>query len=813
MAVAFTIALMIRRFCFLLPFAALSAMAFEEKGATVLHPMPEARFEFGGEIGRRVEANVDQWLLRAPRANPGILEMFRQRDRQPQPRLVPWAGEFAGKYLISAVQAMRLSQRADLREAVLAFVQELISAQDTDGYLGPFPKSDRLLGNWDLWGHYHVLAGLLLWHEFSQDAAALQAARRIGDLVCATYAEGKRRPLDAGSPEMNLAMSHGLALLHEATGEARYWKMCQEFIKDWERAGDYWRTGVRGVPFYQTPSPRWESLHDVQALFETWRITATEEAKTAFSSHWRTIREFDRRNSGAFSGGEQATGNVWSPTAIETCCTVAWMALSVDELRLHGEPTAADELELSTFNGGLAAQHPSGSWWTYNTPMDGSREASAHSIVFQARAGTPELNCCSVNGPRVLGMLADWAVMRNQEGLAVNYLGPMKCEAKLADGSMVAIQCESNYPISGQLRWRVKSGATQPWTLRLRIPGWAREAVGKAGGAPEKLPGGHYWDLRRVWKDEQIELDLPMAVRSLVGQQEATGKVSIYRGPLLLAYDQRFNSFDETAIPPVEPQALEFTSLQPSESEKRWLAPWLLVELKTSGGSLRLCDFASAGNSGTRYRTWLKVKRTVSQLTQDGLAIADDLAGSANPKPGQWLRGEITAAAEKNGQPGTAVQCDGEKQRLIYQWPDELGENYSLTLWARLDRQPEGRMGQLFSAWAGIMDDPLRLTVQNGQVTARIEAGQSFSTPGIALRTGEWRHFAVVKEADRLRLYINGKLETEGPAPIQVVPATRTCALGGNPEFSGDEFLAGAFAKFRLWGRALSAAEVAAAAK
>ena len=57
--------------------------------------------------------------------------------------------------------------------------------------------------------------------------------------------------------------------------------------------------------------------------------------------------------------------------------------------------------------------HPSGRWWTYNTPMDGDRKASAHDIVFQARAGTPELNCCSVNGPRVARDARDWAVMRD----------------------------------------------------------------------------------------------------------------------------------------------------------------------------------------------------------------------------------------------------------------------------------------------------------------------------------------------------------------------------------------------------------------
>ena len=75
-------------------------------------------------------------------------------------------------------------------------------------------------------------------------------------------------------------------------------------------------------------------------------------------------------------------------------------------LQLDRRPAnVADELELSLFNAILGAQHPYGRWCTYNTPMDGAREASAHTIVFQSRAGTPELNCCSVNGPRGLGLL------------------------------------------------------------------------------------------------------------------------------------------------------------------------------------------------------------------------------------------------------------------------------------------------------------------------------------------------------------------------------------------------------------------------
>ncbi len=37
---------------------------------------------------------------------------------------------------------------------------------------------------------------------------------------------------------------------------------------------------------------------------------------------------------------------------------------------------------------------------------------------------------------------------------------------------------------------------------------------------------------------------------------------------------------------------------------------------------------------------------------------------------------------------------------------------------------------------------------------------------------------------------------------------TQDCALGGNPHYAGDEFLAARFADFRLYDRALSAEEI-----
>ncbi len=89
------------------------ASGAEPPGRTMLEPLASARFGFGGPVGQRIEANVKGWLVRAPAANPGMLGMFRLRDRLPKPNLVPWAGEFVGKYLISAIQALRMSDDPD----------------------------------------------------------------------------------------------------------------------------------------------------------------------------------------------------------------------------------------------------------------------------------------------------------------------------------------------------------------------------------------------------------------------------------------------------------------------------------------------------------------------------------------------------------------------------------------------------------------------------------------------------------------------------------------------------------------------------
>ncbi len=604
--------------------AALESMA----RTPICNRIPGTKLRMGGRVQDYLAGVSEQWLKVAPLNNPAMLEMFRDRDRRPMREMVPWAGEFAGKYLTSAVQVWRVTGDESLKRFIADFVSRLVALQAEDGYLGPWPKESHLTGRapnigakggetWDAWGHYHVMLGLLLWHEDTGDAAALACARRIGGLFCQKFETA--RLVDIGSTEMNLAPVHALCLLHRRTGEERYLKLalkiCDEFAatngEGKRLAGDYLNAALAGKEFFQMPRPRWESLHPIMGLVELFWITGDEKYRRAFEHIWWSIVKLDRHNNGGFSSGEQAQGNPYHQGAIETCCTIAWIALSVEMLRLTENSIVADELELSTLNSVLGLHSPTGRWVTYNTPMDGTRKASAHDIVFQARAGSPELNCCSVNGARGFGMISDWALMASGDGLILNWYGPSTIATRLTSGVAIVLKEETDYPMENIVRLRVAPEKPATFALRLRIPHWSRTTRIKLNG--QAINGtvlGRYLVLDRRWKHgDAVEIEFDFSLHFWRGEQECANKVSIYRGPILLTYDRRFNEMDPDHVPSLDAGGLIGKRVTPSD----WLPPMLLLEFTaTDGRSVRLCDFGSAGVGGSPYRSWLEVEGVVS---------------------------------------------------------------------------------------------------------------------------------------------------------------------------------------------------------
>ena len=522
--------------------------------------------------------------------------------------------------------------------------------------------------------------------------------------------------------------------------------------------------------------------------------------------------------------------------------------------------------------------------------------------------------------PEHLLTLARLARDHAADGVVLNWLGAGKFSSKLADGTLLVITSSGDAWREGKTKLRLRAKPAAPFTLHLRIPAWAVEPKVILNGSllPNVHPGS-YLNLRRTWRPaDRLLLDFQTPLRFVAGANEAAGKVSLYRGPLLLAFDQSRNDFDEGEIPAVDLRALtnSRTLSLPSTSTEReqLLQPWVLVKVPTvDGRPLTLVDFASAGAAGTHYRSWLTgepcpVAPVFTQIPPDGAhlrrgevrlrwkgprgdpkpAYRVELAANEAFTPLLWttnctitsvvLDTRTAATAEPNGSffwrvvvlgPGSETlpdvpparfvldadappqvlppetlggpdneliihslrgdepprfgqllsplpaaggsdgrELNGRDQMLRYAfgtWPED---EWTVALRVRIREMPRNRLGQMFSAWRRNADDPLRLVLDSGKLYARIEAGAGYSTPGVALEQGRWYAVAAVRRDGTLRLFVDGKAGGLCAVPAFLPTQATDCALGGNPHYNGNEFLAASFADFIFYARAFSDVEI-----
>lgn len=90
----------------------------------------DASLDLRGVVREYADAVIDHWVIPLPDTNPAIVEMFEIRDAEPYRAYLPWSGEFAGKYLTGAVQLLRLTGSAPLRDRIRGVVARLAELQD-----------------------------------------------------------------------------------------------------------------------------------------------------------------------------------------------------------------------------------------------------------------------------------------------------------------------------------------------------------------------------------------------------------------------------------------------------------------------------------------------------------------------------------------------------------------------------------------------------------------------------------------------------------------------------------------------------------
>lgn len=549
-----------------------------------------------------------------------VIDPFRKRNENDG----GWRSEFWGKWFTSALLCYQYRPTAAHRKLLDDAVSQLLATQDSSGYIGTYDNGHQLTGL-DIWGRKYVMLGLISYFDQTGNLSALSAARREADFLMTQVGPGKVNIADACLGFLKGLSSSAVlgptVLLYERTGDRKYLDFAQYIVGQWSKPSKYAPAGMlliedvlAGVPLRKIDSPKgYEMMSCFEGVCELYRATGDERYRKAAFMFGEAIRKTELMVNGSCTNQELWCNGAFIQTSTieqpqETCVTATWLKYCCQLLRLSGDPTWADNMEVTLYNALAGAMMPEADWWAYFSPITGQRVPS--NTQFQIN-----LSCCVTSGPRALMLTPRWAVMNSSSGPVVNLYAPGTAAIKLANGSTVQLTQHTNYPVSGNISIQVDPSAKQRFTLRLRIPAWSRNTRLAVNGDVVTCAPGTYASLDRTWvAGDMVELSLDVTARAVPAPSGAP-EFAVMHGPILLALDNRFVEPREIAVHLRVDDAQRVSAKERKmDSKDVWMAFDVDFEVWRSKFSahsplpLTMIDFASAGNQwsdGNLFRTWL----------------------------------------------------------------------------------------------------------------------------------------------------------------------------------------------------------------
>ena len=573
------------------------------------------RFDVDGMLGARIQANTINRLLEVP--TDRLLEGYRKR-----PGRQTWDGEHIGKWLHAASLAWANSGDERLHAKITSAVAELTKCQQEDGYLGTYLPEKRWT-SWDVWAHKYNLIGLITWMRLSGDRSALDCCRRMGDLLCREFGEGKR-DLNTSGGHAGLASGSVLepmVLLYRFTGEQRYREFCRYILRDWETAtGPHLVSRLLEAKRVDVVGngKAYEMLSCINGLLEWYRLTGEKDALNAAENAWKDITAKREYITGTASYCEHFHDDYELPNVNkvgETCVTVTWLQFNLHLLRLTGQACYAQELERIVYNQLPGAQRPDGRAWGYYVQMQGTKPYSS----------SLDGHCCLSSGPRGIALIPTFALATDADGIVVNLHEAGRANLNLRNGLPVVVDIATSYPSDSRINITVKPDQAAAFTVKVRIPNWCPAATLKLGDQTLSIAadGDGYAAVRRIWQPgDQLTLVLPPTPRVVLGDHSNQGRACICYGPLVLAADA---ALDPTGRQSIQLAGSDATALgitpEPATGLYRDCPHAQVFRIAAEGGDTLLAPFATAGVGtrgypdqagpkairGSRYQVWLRI--------------------------------------------------------------------------------------------------------------------------------------------------------------------------------------------------------------
>ena len=495
------------------------------------------------------------------------------------------AGEIAGKFFgndwgdgdcykwIEAAASVWIQTRdSELDRQMDEVIAVIAKAQAPDGYISTqIQLTDK--GRWTNLNHHelynmgHLLTAACVHHRMTGKSNFLAVARKLADYLCTVF---EPRPKELAHFCFNPSNIMGATELYRTTGEKRYLRLAGIFVtmrgsqpggSDQQQAKVPLRQESEAVGHAVTAAYLWCGAADVfaetgepallAALERLWTDVTTRKmyvtGGTAALHRGESFRTQLKRKPDSVHEAFGAPYQLPNRTAYnETCANIANAKWNWRLLTLTGDAKYADVMERVFYNSMLSALGIEGRDYFYTNPL--RRAGKDVPLLNNDSASrwpntTPESPvhcfCCPPSLARTIAQLPAYAYGQSADSIWVHLYGSSRIETKLAAGAVFALTQTTDYPWAGKVAIRIEQAPAQDVALRLRIPGWAENAVVTVNGGAASLETrpGTYYELRRRWAPgDTVELDLPMPVVMLESHplvEENRNHVAVMRGPVV----------------------------------------------------------------------------------------------------------------------------------------------------------------------------------------------------------------------------------------------------------------------------------------
>lgn len=488
---------------------------------------------------------------------------------------------------------------------------------------------ESLAASHELYNAGHLFEAAVVHHKATGKRNFLDIAIKNADLMVETFGEGEGKI--AAVPGHQI-IETGLIQLYQTTGKKEYFDLAKYFLdyrgkpEHHELFGAYSQDHLPVVDQDEVVGHAVRAVYMYAAMTDIAAIEKDSAYLKAVNALWDNMvnkKMYITGGIGAKHDGEAFGENYELPNLTaynETCASIGDVYWNHRLHNLTGDVKYFDVIERTLYNGLISGLSLDGQQFFYPNALE-----SDGVYKFNQGACTRkdwfDCSCCPTNVIRFIPAMPGLIYSKQDNTLFVNLYSANTAKVELMNHT-VAVEQETSYPWNGKVKFTVKPDEAGEFTIKLRIPGWARnevlpgdlyqyaskdEAANKLFLNGEQLEGvvdNGYFTVTRTWEPgDEVELEFPMSVRKVIANpmvEEDKGKMSLEYGPVVYAVEEIDNKgkFDDI-------------QLSANEEFKVEMQPDLLKGVNTiSNEKLTAIPYYAWSNRGIgKMKVWLPTEK------------------------------------------------------------------------------------------------------------------------------------------------------------------------------------------------------------